>query len=391
MIGSLAGGDDVRGENEQQAVMLTTHTPEDFVRPDHPIRRIKLTVDRVLGELSPVFDGMYARTGRPSIPPEHLLKASLLMALFSVRSERQFEDRLRCDLMFKWFLDLNIESAAFDASTFSKNRQRLLEHDVARQFFLKVTGEARRLGLLSDEHFSVDGTLLEAWASMKSFKPRDDEGGSGDLGGPEAGGGRNEDVDFRGQKRSNATHQSTTDPEARLVRKGPGKEAKLAYAGHVLMENRSGMIVDAEVTAATGTAEVEAAARMLLRSTDRDGREGEGRVTVGADKGYDTRGFRNTCIENGIAPHVAVRKTTRAWRTIAAAPGYELSQRVRKRVEEPFGWMKTVGGCRKLRFIGRAKNELWVLISVSAFNLIRLSNIAPPEAVCGPDQPQMAP
>jgi transposase len=359
--------------------MLTTHTPEDFVRPDHPIRRIKLSVDKALGELSPVFDGMYARTGRPSIPPEHLLKASLLMALFSIRSERQFEDRLRCDLMFKWFLDLNIESAGFDATTFSKNRQRLLEHDVARQFFARVRGEARRLGLLSDEHFSVDGTLLEAWASLKSFRPMDVEGG-GDQGGPESGGGRNEDVDFRGQKRSNKTHQSTTDPEARLARKGPGKEAKLAYAGHVLMENRNGMIVDAEVTAATGTAEVEAAARMLLRSTDRGGREGECQVTVGADKGYDTTGFRQACLDNGIAPHVAVRKTTKAWRTIVAVPGYELSQRVRKRVEEPFGWMKTVGGCRKLRFIGRAKNELWVLMSVSAFNLVRLSKIAPAAA-----------
>ena len=368
----------MRGETDQQALMLTTLTPEDFVRRDHPIRRIKVTVDRVLGELSPVFEGMYAKTGRPSVPPEHLLKASLLMALFSIRSERQFEDRLRCDLMFKWFLDLNIESAGFDATTFSKNRQRLLEHDVTRQFFGKVTGEARRLGLLSEEHFSVDGTLLEAWASVKSFRPRD-EGDGSDGGRPGPGeGGRDQEVDFHGQKRSNKTHVSTTDPEARLARKGPGKEAKLSFVGHVLMENRSGIVVDMEVTTATGTAEVEAAKRMLLRSADREDREKK--LTVGADKGYDCWEFRNACLENGIAPHVAVKKTTRAWMRIIEATGYETSQKIRKRIEECFGWMKTVGGCRKLRYIGRARNELWMLISVSAYNLVRLSKLAPPAA-----------
>jgi transposase len=368
----------MRGDTEQQAVMLTTLTPEDFVRKGHPVRRIKETVDRVLGELSPVFDGMYAEVGRPSVPPEHLLKASLLMALFSIRSERQFEDRLRSDLMFKWFLDLNIESPGFDATTFSKNRQRLLEHDVARRFFLRVTGEARRLGLLSDEHFSVDGTLLEAWASVKSFKPREeavqkDEDGPA-CGGQAQGGGRDPDLDFRGQRRGNDTHVSATDPEARLARKGPGKEAQLSFTGHVLMENRSGMIVDAEVTITSGTDEPEAALRMLLRTAT------GGQVTVGADRGYDWQEFRKDCLGRGIAPHVALKRNTNAGPEIAASPGYKVSQKVRKRVEECFGWMKTVGGCRKLRYIGRARNELWVLLSVTAYNLVRLAKLAPSTA-----------
>ena len=286
----------MRGDTEHQAVMLTTLTPEDFVRKGHPIRRIKETVDRVLGELSPVFDSMYATVGRPSVPPEHLLKASLLMALFSIRSERQFEDRLRSDLLFKWFLDLNIESPAFDASTFSKNRQRLLEHDVARQFFLRVTGEARRLGLLSDEHFSVDGTLLEAWASLKSFRPREDSEP------PPGAGGRNPEVDFKGERRSNQTHRSTTDPEARLARKGNSREAKLCYAGHVLMENKNGLVVDVALTQTTGTAEERAALRMLGRV------RGWRRITVGADKGYDRRGFVDGCSALNATAHVARKR-----------------------------------------------------------------------------------
>jgi transposase len=371
----------MRGSTELQAVMLTTLGPEDFVRVGHPIRRVKETVDRVLGELSPVFGSMYAETGRPSVPPEHLLKASLLMALFSIRSERQFEDRLRSDLMFKWFLDLNIETPAFDATTFSKNRQRVLEHDVARQFFLRVTGEARRLGLLSDEHFSVDGTLLEAWASMKSFKPRD--GGPDGNGGARAGvhdagagDGRNEDVDFRGNKRSNATHQSATDPEARLARKGPGKEAKLAYAGHVVIENRNGLVVDATLTQATGTAEEEAAIRMLR------GIPGRRRVSVGADKGYDTDNFVDSCWFMNVRAHVAQRQRSAIDGRTARHPGYQASQRARKRVEEVFGWMKTVGGARKLRYKGAARNGLWFSLVAAAYNLVRMSRLlAPPKPV----------
>jgi transposase len=357
----------MRGSSERQAVMLTTLVPEDFVREGHPVRRVKETVDRVLGELSPVFDSMYAEAGRPSVPPEHLLKASLLMALFSVRSERQFEDRLRSDLLFKWFLDMNIETPAFDATTFSKNRQRLLEHDVARQFFARVTGEARRLGLLSDEHFSVDGTLLEAWASVKSFKPR---GGDTDNGGDAgAGGGRNEEVDFRGQKRSNATHQSTTDPEARLARKGPGKEAKLAYAGHVLIENRNGLVVDAALTQATGTAEEEAAVKMLR------GRPGRKCITVGADKRYDTGNFVDSCWFMNVRAHVAQKRRSAIDGRTTRHRGYQASQRARKRVEEVFGWMKTVGGARKLRYRGVGLNGLWFSILAAAYNLVRMSRL----------------
>ena len=356
----------MRGDPERQAVMLTTLTPEDFVRKGHPIRRIKETVDRALGELSPVFDSMYAKVGRPSVPPEHLLKASLLMALFSIRSERQFEDRLRSDLLFKWFLDPNIESPAFDASTFSKNRERLLEHDVARQFFSKVTGEARRLGLLSDEHFSVDGTLLEAWASLKSFRPVEDSE-------PPAGaGGRNPEVDFKGERRSNQTHRSTTDPEARLARKGPGKEAKLSFAGHVLMENRNGLVVDVTLTQATGTAEERAALGMLGRVP------GFRRITVGADKGYDRRGFVDGCGALNATAHVARKRLRSAidGRTTRHT-GYRLSQRVRKRVEEIFGWMKTIGGARKLRYRGVARNGLWMELLATAYNLVRMTRLVP--------------
>lgn len=358
----------MRGNQDRQVVMLTTLTPEDFVRADHPIRRIKVTVDKVLGELSPVFDSMYAKIGRPSTPPEHLLKASLLMALFSVRSERQFEDRLRCDLMFKWFLDMNIESEAFDATTFSKNRKRILDHDVARQFFARVTGEARRLGLLSDEHFSVDGTLLEAWASMKSFKPKDGDPGH-TAGGHESGGGRNEEVDFRGEKRSNATHQSTTDPEAMLAKKGKGKEAKLSYAGHVLIENRNGLVVDVELTQATGTAEEEAAIRMLRRIPGRK------KITVGADKGYDSANFVDSCWFMNARPHVAQKKYSAIDGRMTRHEGYRLSQRARKRIEEVFGWVKTVGGGRKLRYRGVERNSVWFQLQATAYNLVRISRI----------------
>ncbi len=355
----------MRGETERQAVMLTTLTPEDFVREGHPIRRIKETVDRALSELSPVFDSMYAKVGRPSVPPEHLLKASLLMALFSIRSERQFEDRLRSDLLFKWFLDLNISDPPFDASTFSKNRQRLLEHDVARQFFSSVRGEARRLGLLSDEHFSVDGTLLEAWASVKSFRPVEDSEP------PPGAGGRNPEVDFRGERRSNRTHRSATDPEARLARKGPGREARLSFAGHVLMENRNGLVVDIALSQATGTAEERAALRMIGRV------RGRGRITVGADKGYDTRGFVDGCGALDATAHVARKRLRSAidGRTTRHA-GYRQSQRVRKRVEEIFGWMKTVGGTRKLRYRGVARNGLWFELLAAAYNLVRMAKIA---------------
>lgn len=360
----------MRGDASNQTAMLLAVTPDQLVPADHPIRRIKPIVERALVALAPSFAVMYAPTGRPSIPPEHLLKGSLLIALYSIRSERQFCERLQYDLLFKWFLDLNITDPAFDASTFSKNRERLMQHDVAAQFFDAVLADAARHGLLSDEHFTVDGTLLESWASLKSFRPKD----GGDAP-PPGGGGRNPDVAFHGQKRSNATHASTTDPDARLARKGRGKEAKLCLAGHVLMENRNGLAVDVLLTHATGTAEREAALAMLDRQPG-----SRHRVTLGADKAYDTQDFVAACRERQITPHVAQntsgRRSAIDGRT-TRHPGYAISQRIRKRVEEIFGWKKTVGGGRKLRYLGLARNQCWAELTTAAYNLVRLVKLIP--------------
>jgi len=356
----------MRGDGNQQATMLTAITPDAKVPQDHPIRAIKPIVDRALLELSPVFSAMYAKVGRPSIPPEHLLKAQLLMALFSVPSARRFCEQLEYNLLFKWFLDLNVDDPAFDASTFSKNQERLLQHDVAGQFLAAVTAEAERRQLLSSDHFTVDGTLLQAWASLKSVRPRDDDS----L--PPASGGRNRDVDFRGQRRSNQTHASATDPEARLARKGDGQETRLCFAGHVLMENRNGLVVDLVLTQATGTAEREAALDLF------DRRRGRRRITVGADKAYDTADFIAGCRERHVTPQVAQHTTRRRScidRRTTRHPGYALAQRIRKRVEEIFGWVKTVGGGRKLRYIGVARNQAWATIAGAAYNLVRMAHI----------------
>jgi len=322
-------------------------------------------VDRALAELSPTFSRMYAKVGRPSIPPEHLLKGCLLMALYTIRSERQFCERLQYDLLFKWFLDLNIMDPAFDPSTFSKNKTRLLDHEVSGQFFQEVLAEAQRRNLLSDEHFTVDGTLLESWASLKSFRPKDGKGPKGR--------GRNPEVDFRGEERKNDSHASSTDPEARLARKGPGKEAKLCFAGHVLMENRNGLAVGVLVTEATGRAERQAAVNLLSRL------RGVNRITLGGDKNYDTEAFVAKCREMRVTPHVAQNTKGRSsaidGRT-TRHPGYAISQRVRKRVEEIFGWTKTVGGGRKLRYIGVARNQMWADLALAAYNLVRMAKLA---------------
>ena len=354
----------MRGNKEVQATMLSLVTADQLVPGDHPIRQIKPIVDKALRELSPTFSRMYAETGRPSIPPEHLLKACLLIALYSVRSERQFCERLQYDLLFKWFLDLNITDPAFDASTFSKNKERLLEHEVAREFLAVVLGEARRRRLLSEDHFTVDGTLLEAWASLKSFHPKDGGGST-----PGAG-EKNPSVDFHGEKRTNDTHQSTTDPEARLARKGRGKEARLCFSGHVLMENRHGLVMDVSLTQATGTAERDTALDMLK------GVRRARRVTVGADKGYDTKDFVTRCRSMKITPHVARRQTSKVDGRTTRHAGYQVSQRIRKRVEEIFGWVKTVGGGRKLRYTGIARNRLWWELTAVAYNLLRMARIA---------------
>jgi len=353
----------MRGPSDRQSVMLAIFTPEDAIPADHPIRQVKVIVDRMLGRLSPTFSAMYSEVGRRSLPPEHLLKASVLMALFSVPSERRFCERLQYDLLFKWFLDLNIGDPAFDQSTFSKNRERLLKHDVAERFFTEVLGEIERLKLRSDDHFTVDGTLLEAWASLKSLQPRPKDGTPPQ---PPAGGGRNPSVDWKGQKRSNTTHVSTTDPDARLATKG-----KHQTTGHLLTENRNGLIVGVTLTQSTGTAEQEAALALL-------GALPEGpRLTVGADKGYDTADFVQACRAMNITPHVAAKDKGSALdgRTTRHA-GYATSQRRRKLVEEVFGWMKTVALSRKLRYIGQAKNRFWFTLLAASYNIVRLTNLA---------------
>ena len=358
----------MRGTQDRQVAMLLGVVTDDLVPQSHPIRAIRRIVDGALRELSPTFDQMYAVAGRPSIPPEHLLKSLVLIALYSIRSERQFCERLQYDLLFTWFLDFNIADGAFNPSTFSKNRERLLEHDAIRRFFVAVRDEAKRRHLLSSEHFTVDGTLLEAWASLKSFRPKDPPAGA-DAAPTPPDGGRNPEVDFHGEQRTNATHQSTTDPEARLAKKGKGKEAKLCFMGHVLMENRSGMIVAVETTQATGTAEVESALRML------DAVGGERRLTVGGDKNYDQHPFVDHCRALNVTPHVAQKQRSAINGRTTRHAGYRISQKVRKRVEEIFGWQKTVGGCRKLRFRGVKRAGLWVTLAATVFNVVRMINL----------------
>jgi len=360
----------MRGDPTRQAEMLLGSTPDSFVPVNHPIRAIKPLVDGALAELSPVFEEIYSRVGRPSIPPEHLLKAQLLMALFSVRSARQFCEQLQYNMLFKWFLDLNVGDRAFDASTFSKNQERLLSADVARRFLGAVVEEARRRRLLSDEHFTADGTLLDAWASMKSLRPveeRDD--------GPPTSRGRNPSVDFRGQRRTNDTHRSTTDPEARLMRKSWGEATRLCFAGHVLMDNAHGLVVDVELTPSVGITEWSAALQMLDRLPVR-----RRRATLAGDKGYDNKAFVRGCRERRVTPRVAqwpttVHRRSAIDRRTTRHAGYTQSQRVRKRVEEIFGWWKTVAGGRKLRFIGVGRNRVYAQTTMAAYNLLRMAHL----------------
>ena len=355
----------MRGAAERQMAMLVTLSPEDLIPANHPIRRIRKIVDAVLVELDSEFEAMYARIGRPSVPPEQLLKATVLMAMYSMRSERAFCERLNYDLLFKWFLDLPIDAAAFDATTFTKNRGRLLDHEIADRFFAAVVRQAKLRRYISSEHFSVDGTLLEAWASHKSFKPKDGPPP------PTVSGGRNSELNFRGASRSNQTHRSTTDPEALLARKSDAAPAKLCYAGHLLMEHRNALIVDMELTQADGYAERDGALQMLRRLPRRTRRR-----TVAADKAYDIRAFITDCRELGFTPHVAQHTTKRRSAIDARTtrhPGHLLSQRIRKRIEEPFGWMKTVGGGRKLRYIGRQRNRAWFLFTGAVYNMLRIA------------------
>lgn len=368
----------MRGPLDPQGDMFCLVSPESFVPADHPLRQIKPLADQALKRLSPKLDAMYAELGRPSIPPERLLKAKLLQAFFTIRSETLLVEALHYNLLFRWFLDLNLTDAVWDHSSFTTNQARLLAHRVAQEFFGEIAGLARERGWLSDAHFTVDGTLIQAWASLKSFAPKD-----GTVQKTDADPG-NPSVDFKGQKRSNATHQSTTDPEARLAKKANGQEAKLCYGLHVLMENRHGLCAGLEVTAATGTAETEAAQTLLRRQKQEQQQTPQ---SVGADKGYHNAEFVTYCRKRGIAPHIA----TRADRKVKGLDGrttrtknYQTSQHIRKRVEECIGWSKEIGGLRRVKVRGTERVGLHAWLVGCAYNLVRMGKLmeaGPPSRV----------
>ena len=357
----------MRGNDEQQNHIFSYLSPEQRVRKDHPVRAIRAMVDEVLKQLSPRFDTMYAKVGRPSIPPEQLLRAQLLQLLYSVRSERLLMEEIDYNLLFRWFVGLNADDEVWDPTVFTKNRDRLLEAEVAKQFLAQVVEQARARGLTSDEHFCVDGTLLEAWASAKSFQPK----GKKDL--PPPGDPGNPTVDFHGEKRSNQTHESKTDSEAKLARKGEGKEAKLSYSGNLLVENRNGLIVQSTVWEAKGTAERLAALAMLEQV------QGGGRVTVAGDKGFDTAEFVAECRNLRVTPHVAQNLGRRGGSAIdrrtTRQAGYSISQKRRKRIEECFGWLKTIALLRKLRHRGTLKVDWIFTFACAAYNLVRMRNL----------------
>ena len=362
-LGSWMRGEDMHAEHLFSYVRLETRIPTD-----HPLRAIRELVDAALKDLSRSFDRLYSREGRPSIPPERLLRALLLQAFYTVRSERQLMEQLDYNLLFRWFVGLSADDSVWDATVFCKNRDRLLDGDIAAKFFTSVLNLPQVSKLLSSEHFSVDGTLIEAWASMKSFVPKDDDGkppaDKGD-------GGRNAERNFHGQKRKNDTHSSTTDPDARLFRKGAGKEAKLCHMGHLMTENRNGLIVDARLTEANGTAERTTALDMIEDNANPGS-------TVGGDKNYDTADFVAGCRERGCTPHVSQNNTNRRSAIDARTtrhPGYRISTIKRKRIEEPFGWIKTVGGLRKTRHRGRGLVEWFFVLTATAYNLVRIPKI----------------
>ena len=354
----------MRGSDKRSGELFSYVDLEQRIRLDHPLRAIRALTDPALAGLSGDFAALYSGMGRPSIAPEMLLRAMLLQAFYSVRSERQLMERLEFDLLFRWFVGLGMNDAVWDHSTFSKNRDRLLAGEIAVKFLAAVLALPRVKRLLSSEHFSVDGTLIEAWASIKSFKPKEPPA-SGDGG----GGGRNAPADFRGEKRSNDTHRSTTDPDARLYRKGPGMEAKLCFIGHGLMENRSGLIVDALITRVSGHAERLAALDMIQGVADRPRA-----VTLGADKGYDAADFVEELRTINVRPHIARNTNGRRSaidRRTTRHPGYAKSQRIRKRIEEAFGWIKTVAGLRKTKLRGLPKVDWSFTFAAAAYNLVR--------------------
>jgi transposase len=354
----------MRSKDKQQRGMWSYVSDEERIPQDHPLRAISAMTDILLKELSPQFTPLYSRYGRPSIPPERLLRALLLQVLYSIRSERLLVEQLNYNILFRWFVGINMDEPVWHATSFTKNRDRLLEGDIARLFFDGVVKLAKSKNLMSDEHFTVDGTLIEAWASQKSFVPKD---------GPPGGDGSNPTVNFHKTKRSNETHESTTDSDARLFRKSSTHESKLAYMGHALMENRNGLVADARLTIATGFAEREAAIEMA------DTIAGVKQVTLGADKGYDTRDFVAQLRERNVTPHVAMNTTNRRSaidQRTARHDGYAISQRKRKRVEEIFGWLKPVGFMRKTRHRGRDRVDWMFTFGLAAFNLVRIRNLS---------------
>jgi transposase len=357
----------MRGADQQQNHIFTYVSPEERVRKDHPLCLIRMMVDEVLQQLSRRLDAMYAKVGRPSIPPEQLLRAQLLQMLYSIRSERLLMEQIDYNMLFRWFIGLNLDDEVWNPTVFTKNRDRLLRADVAKEFLAHVVEQARDKGLTSDEHFTVDGTLLDAWAGAKSFQPKDKKQPPPDDPG-------NPSVNFRGERRSNQTHESKSDPEALLARKGEGKESKLSYCGNLLVENRSGLIVDAEVFQANGTAERDAALVMLEKLP------GMQPVTVGGDKGFDTRDFVKECRNLRVTPHVAQNHERRGGSAIDGRTtrhsGYALSQRKRKRIEECFGWLKTIALMRKIRHRGVCRVDWIFTFACAAYNLVRLRNLA---------------
>lgn len=361
----------MRGEDKQQHDLFSYGSLEDRVPEDHPLRPIRTMVDEALKSLSAKFDELYGSEGRPSIAPERLLRALLLQMLYTVRSERMLMEQLDYNLLFRWFVGLSMNEAVWHPTVFTKNRDRLLEGEIAREFFEQVLRQARRQHLLSSEHFTVDGTMIEAWAGQKSFQPKNNDDVLKPP--PPPAPGSNPTVNYHGQKRSNETHESKTDPMARLYRKSHSAEAKLVYLGHVMTENRNGLIVNTVLTQATGTAERDAALEMAKQIPG-----GVQRVTVGADKAYDTKGFVNELRELNVTPHVAQNMTKRRsaidGRT-TRHEGYEVSQRKRKRVEEVFGWLKTVAAMRKTRFRGPDRVGWMFTFAAAAYNLVRMRNL----------------
>ena len=359
----------MRGKVDPQSDMLCLVPPESRVPKDHPLRRIKPLMDRALADLSPLFEEMYAAEGRPSVPPERLLKAKVLQALYTVRSETLLIEALEYNLLFRWFLDFNLLDPVWDHSTFSKNQDRLLAHRTAELFFARVVGLAQEHGWVSDAHFTVDGTLIDAWASLKSFQPKEGPkgGNDGDPGNPS--------VDFHGEKRSNATHASSTDPEAQLARKGRGKEARLCFGLHALMENRNGLCVQAEISTAHGKTESTAATELLARQIDENDHAPK---TIGADKGYHSAEVVGFCREHGIKPHVATvtgRQVEGLDGRTTGSLGHQTSQKLRKRIEEIFGWCKEVGGLRRTRKRGAARIGLSTLLILASYNLVRMGKL----------------